>query len=91
MAGVTESRTYDALLTTTLANYRKQLVDNIFDDYPFLSYINGKLGKAMADQLTTVSKERLIDQVGRLSRDDMSQVERAVQVQLGLAIPDGEA
>lgn len=47
MAGVSETRTYDALLTTTLANYRKQLVDNIFDDYPFLSYINGKLGKAM--------------------------------------------
>lgn len=47
MPGLTESRTYEALLTTTLANYRKQLVDNIFDDYPFLSYINGKLGKAM--------------------------------------------
>lgn len=47
MPGVSETRTYDALLTTTLANYRKQLVDNIFDDYPFLSYINGKLGKAM--------------------------------------------
>ena len=47
MAGVSETRTYDAVLTTTLANYRKQLVDNIFDDYPFLSYLNGKLGKAM--------------------------------------------
>src|SRR3972149_4135789 len=47
MPGGSETRTYDALLTTTLANYRKQLVDNIFDDYPFLSYINGKLGKAM--------------------------------------------
>jgi hypothetical protein len=47
MAGVAESRTWDALLTTTLANYRQTLVDNIFDDYPFLSYINGKLGKAM--------------------------------------------
>ena len=47
MPGVSETRTYDALLTTTLANYRKTLVDNIFDDYPFLSYINGKLGRAM--------------------------------------------
>jgi hypothetical protein len=47
MAGVSETRTYDALLTTTLANYRKQLIDNIFDVYPFLSWLNGKLGRAM--------------------------------------------
>lgn len=65
-------------------------VDRLYPSEAFVT-LNGKLGKAMADQLTTVSKERLIDQVGRLSRDDMSQVERAVQVQLGLAIPGGEA
>lgn len=47
MPGISESRTWDALLTTTLANYRKQLIDNIFNDYPFLSYINGKLGVAL--------------------------------------------
>lgn len=47
MAGVSETRTYDSLMTTTLANYQKTLVDNIFDNYPFLSYINGKLGTAM--------------------------------------------
>jgi hypothetical protein len=47
MAGISESRTWDALLTTTLANYRMQLIDNIFNDYPFLSYINGKLGRAI--------------------------------------------
>jgi len=47
MPGVSETRTYDSLLTTTLANYRKQLIDNIFDDYPLLSYLNGKLGSAM--------------------------------------------
>ena len=47
MAGIAESRQWDALLTTTLANYRQQLMDNIFMDYPFLSYINGKLGKAV--------------------------------------------
>ena len=46
-SGVTESRTWDGLLTTTLANYREQLIDNIFDDLPLLSYLNGKLGKAM--------------------------------------------
>ena len=47
MAGVSETRTYDALLTTTLANYRKKLVDNIFDTYPLLSWLNGKLGTAL--------------------------------------------
>jgi hypothetical protein len=46
-SGVSESRTWDALLTTTLANYREKLIDNIFDVYPFLSYLNGKLGKAI--------------------------------------------
>jgi len=64
-------------------------VDRLYPSEAFVT-LNGRLGKAMADQLTTVSKERLISQVGRLSRDDMSQVERAVQVQLGLAIPDRE-
>lgn len=47
MPGLVESRQWDSLLTTTLANYRAQLIDNIFNDYPFLSYINGKLGKAI--------------------------------------------
>ncbi len=65
-------------------------VDRLYPSEAFVT-INGKLSKAMADQLTTVSKERLINQVGRLSRDDMFQVERAVQVQLGFAIPDREA
>ncbi len=47
MAGLAESRTYDALLTTTLANYQKKLADNIFDEYPLLSWFNGKLAGAL--------------------------------------------
>jgi len=47
MAGRSETRTFDALLSTTLASFQKQLVDNIFDDYPLLSFLNGKLGRAM--------------------------------------------
>ena len=46
MAGLSETRTWDALLTTTLDNYREKLIDNIFDVYPTLSYLNGKLGRA---------------------------------------------
>jgi len=44
----------------------------------------GKQSKAMADQLTTVSKLRLINRGGRLTDAEMRQVERAVKVQLNL-------
>ncbi len=39
----------------------------------------------MADQLTTVSKARLGDQLGELSFDDLQRIERAIRIQLGLA------
>lgn len=40
--------------------------------------------KALADQLTTVSKQRLLNRVGRLSDTDLDAVEAAIRVQLGL-------
>jgi len=46
--------------------------------------VNRRRSKAMTDQLTTVSKERLTNRMGRLSAQDMSRVENAVMVQLGL-------
>jgi mRNA interferase MazF len=46
--------------------------------------VNDRPSKAMADQLTTVSKQRLINQAGRLTHADMRKVEHAVRVQLGL-------
>jgi mRNA interferase MazF len=46
--------------------------------------VNNKQGKAMADQLTTVSKSRLMDMMGRLSGTDMRKVEQAIRVQLAL-------
>ena len=54
--------------------------------YPSEAYvvISGKQCKAMADQLTTVSKTRLIDMIGRLSGQDMRKVEQAIRVQLAL-------
>jgi len=54
--------------------------------YPSETYVtlNGKQNKAMADQLTTVSKKRLTSQVGKLSREDMQKVERVVKLQLRL-------
>lgn len=57
MAGISETRTWDALLTTTLANYQQKLRDNVFDTYPFLSWMNGKL----ADALRGERRLRLLD------------------------------
>jgi mRNA interferase MazF len=45
----------------------------------------GKRGKAMADQLTTVSKLRLINYGGALTAAEMRQVEQAIKIQLGLS------
>ena len=46
--------------------------------------LNSRQNKAMADQLTTVSKLRLINRMGKLTSTDMRKVEHAVKVQLGL-------
>jgi mRNA interferase MazF len=46
--------------------------------------VRGKKQKAMADQLTTVSKARLQNRVGRLSKSNLQAVEQAIKVQLGL-------
>ncbi len=40
--------------------------------------------KVMADQITTVSKQRLADRMGRLSGSDLAKVEHVVMIQLGL-------
>jgi hypothetical protein len=45
----------------------------------------------MADQLSTVSKKRLINCIRRLSGADIRPVERAVKLQLGLSTPIEEA
>jgi mRNA interferase MazF len=46
--------------------------------------LHGKAHRAMADQLTTVSKLRLSNRAGRLSAADLAQVERVVKLQLDL-------
>lgn len=46
--------------------------------------VNGRESKAMADQLTTVSKQRLGTRAGSLGAEDLQAVELAIQIQLGL-------
>jgi len=62
------------------------LTSNIDRLYPSEAYVvlSGKQAKAMTDQLTTVSKTRLMDMVGTLSNADMRKVEQAIKVQLAL-------
>ena len=54
--------------------------------YPSEAYITvkGKKHKAMADQLTTVSKKRLINCIGQSVNSKLQDVERAVKIQLDL-------
>ncbi len=44
----------------------------------------GKESKAMADQLATVSKERLFRCAGTLSQQDMRKIEEAIRIQLDI-------
>lgn len=54
--------------------------------YPSEAYVSvaGKRSKAMADQLTTVSKQRLMGKLGALSEADLCAVEMAISTQLDL-------
>jgi mRNA interferase MazF len=47
--------------------------------------VNGRESKAMADQITTVSKERLLELLDSLAPHDMHRVEMAIRIQLALA------
>ncbi|MDQ3412136.1 MAG: type II toxin-antitoxin system PemK/MazF family toxin [Chloroflexota bacterium] len=49
-----------------------------------LVHLGGSTSKAMADQITTATKERLGDRLGRLTAEDMAEVEGAIRRQLGL-------
>ena len=62
------------------------LTSNVGRVYPSEAVVKvrGKKHKAMADQLTTVSKRRLQNRVGRLSKIEMRGVEQAIKVQLEL-------
>jgi mRNA interferase MazF len=49
-------------------------------------HIDGKASKAMADQLTTVSKLRLKGRLGVVAASEMRDVERVVLIQLGIPL-----
>jgi mRNA interferase MazF len=49
-----------------------------------LIVLNGEQRKAMADQITTASKQRLKSKLGNLSRADVTAVETAVLLQMAI-------
>jgi mRNA interferase MazF len=59
-------------------------IDRVFPSEALVE-VGGRRGKAMADQVTTASKGRLLRPMGRLSPSDMAAVGRALALQLGLA------
>ena len=56
--------------------------------YPCEAYITikDKTSKAIADQIMTVSKKRILDKIGVLSADEMIDVEHILKVQLGVGL-----
>ena len=62
------------------------LTSNVDRIYPSEAVVmlEGKESKAMADQLATVSKQRLFRRAGILSTEDMRKVEEAVKIQLDI-------
>lgn len=62
------------------------LTSSIGKLYPSETYVTfrGKKAKAMTDQLTTVSKKRLINSAGSLSSIEMEGIGRAIAIQLDL-------
>jgi mRNA interferase MazF len=63
------------------------LTRNVSRLYPSEAYVTlaGQQCKAMADQIVTASKQRLLRRMEALDPDDLAAVERAIKIQLGLA------
>jgi mRNA interferase MazF len=62
------------------------LTSNVERLYPSEAYVDirGRQHKAMADQIATVSKQRLRHRMGILNQDDVNAIARALRIQLGL-------
>jgi len=58
-------------------------VDKLYPSEASVTF-SGKKSKAMADQITTVSKKRLINSEGSISKSEMDGIIKAISIQLGL-------
>jgi len=62
------------------------LTSNVSKLYPceVLVDFNGVKSKAMADQLTTVSKLRVVNRAGEITHYEIKNIEKAIKLQLAL-------
>ena len=62
------------------------LTSNVARLYPSEAYVtlDGERSKAMADQIATVSKRRLLERIGRLGVSELKQMSAAIRLQLDL-------
>ena len=62
------------------------LTSNIDRLYPSEAYVtvNKQQCKAMADQIATVSKLRVLSKMGRVAHADMKRIENAIRIQLDM-------
>jgi mRNA interferase MazF len=62
------------------------LTSNVDRIYPSEAMVDfeGKKSKAMADQLATVSKDRLFRKAGMISQEDMYRIEEAIKIQIDI-------
>ena len=58
-------------------------VDKVYPSEAVIESV-GKPGKALCDQITTVSKLRLSDFICTISTKDMEKIEKALKIQLGI-------
>lgn len=82
-AVVVSNDTANALLNRVQVVPLSSQVGRLYPAEAFVS-LGGERRKAMADQVTTASKQRLLRRLGELSREDMDAVGKAVCVQLAL-------
>ncbi|MCH7855977.1 MAG: type II toxin-antitoxin system PemK/MazF family toxin [Gemmatimonadetes bacterium] len=60
-------------------------IDRVYPSEAVVEFA-GERSKAMADQVTTAAKSRLIRSVGQLSPPDMEALDQALALQLGLTL-----
>ncbi len=58
-------------------------IEKLFPGETYVEF-GGKRGKALTSQISTVSKLRMLNRAGNLSKGDLEEIERCLLLQLGI-------